>query len=344
MAPTRRRRIPRLLLLLSVVLVAAACGDATVDTVSPPTTNAPTTTLETSGPVTEIVGGGSSFGECGGLCVGELRISGTDVSLERRSWDRSIQVFASGTLSDDARARLDTMEAALAGTPLDEVYGCPDCADGGAAWVDLVPVRGAIRVTYEFGAAPDVLVDWEAFRQQVSDGLASCASDALVTVAVDCPTEAGDPADDPVRIVRGGFSFGMCAGYCRTEIEIDGVQVVLTRQAGFDTSDGDLPDQVVVGELTVAGRARLDSLESGLATQTLQETYGCPDCADGGSGWVVVRDASTELRSTFEYADPPEALVEVDDLLQQWIATLRGCGSDADITIAPGCITADDPA
>lgn len=324
-----------------MVLGAAACGDATTD-VGTPTTTAPGDPAP-AGPVPQIVGGGYSFGECSELCVGELQISGTEVRIERRSWDRSLSVVATGRLSDDARNRLDTMQAALSGTPLDDVYGCPDCADGGAAWIDLVPVAGARRVTYEFGAAPDVLSDWEAFRRGVSDALAACESSAVIAVGTDCVTEPAAPVAEPFGVVRGGFSFGMCFGYCFTEIEIDGTDVQLTRRAWDDISDGEFPDQIVIGELTDVGRARLDDLEAGLAAEALQETYGCPDCADGGSGWVVVRDATGERRSTFEYATPPDALVDVDALLQEWIATLRECGTDLDLASSPDCVPAIDP-
>lgn len=343
------RRLSVFVCVVVLALVASACGDDSSTTAQPTTTTTDTTTTEgptttdAPGPVPTIVGGGSSFGECGGLCVSELRIEGAEVSLERRSWDRSLQVVATGTLSDDARGQVAMIERALAGVDLDSTYGCPDCADGGAAWIDLIPVEAATRATYEFGAAPALLADWERFRRDVSEGLAACVDNSLVTVAAGCLTEPGDPANEPFRIVGGGFSFGMCFGYCFTEIDVDGTTVTLTRRAWADISGEDFPEQVARGELTDEGRARLDDLEVALATQALQETYGCPDCADGGSGWVVVQDASAQRRSTFEYSDPPDVLAEADALLRGWIDTLRECDADLDITSAPGCEPAVDP-
>lgn len=357
-SPLRTRPLRSVLLLVvaPLALIAAACGDDSPSTLDPttttraPTTTAapdPTTSLETTvptGPVPEIVGGGSSFGECDGLCVAELRIAGREVSLTRRSWDRSEQVVAKGTLSDAARVELDEMERALAGVRLEETYGCPDCADGGAAWIDLVPVEAATRATYEFGTAPEVLARWEDFRRDVAEALATCATGDLVTVVEPCATEPVAPAADEFAIVGGGSSFGMCFGYCATELEIDGTSLVLTRRAWEGISGDGFPDQIVVGELTAEGRAGLDAVEAELAVASLQETYGCPDCADGGAGWIEVRDAAGLRRSTFDHLGPPDVLAAADRLLREWVDTLRECGSDGDVVSAPDCEPAVDPA
>ena len=179
-------------------------------------------------------------------------------------------------------------------------------------------------------------------RRALSDALATCTSDGLVTVAAACETEPGDPGS-PRRIVGGGFTFGMCAGYCLTEVTIDDATVTLTRQAWADITGEDLPEQIVVGELSEVGRQALADLEVEVATATLQTTYGCPDCADGGSGWVAVRDRGTDRRSTFEYGDPPPELAAIDEFLLGVIETLRECGTDEVVTTGPECVPADDP-
>jgi hypothetical protein len=37
---------------------------------------------------------------------------------------------------------------------LNEVIGCPDCADGGAEWVEILKNGSKHKVTFEFGRAP----------------------------------------------------------------------------------------------------------------------------------------------------------------------------------------------
>jgi len=212
------------------------------------------------------------------------------------------------------------------------------------AWIDLVPVEAATRATYEFGTAPDVLAGWEDFRREVSEALATCATGDLVTIVEPCATEPIAANGDEFAVVGGGSSFGMCFGYCVTELEIDGTGLVLTRRAWEGISGDDFPDQVVVGELTAAGRTRLDAVEADLAVASLQETYGCPDCADGGAGWIEVRDAAGLRRSTFEHLGPPDVLAAADRLLRDWVDTLRECGSDVDVISAPDCEPAVAPA
>jgi hypothetical protein len=38
---------------------------------------------------------------------------------------------------------------------LEGVHGCPDCADGGAEWIEIGSAAGPIRVTFEYGATLD---------------------------------------------------------------------------------------------------------------------------------------------------------------------------------------------
>ena len=71
---------------------------------------------------------------------------------------------------------------------------------------------------------------------------------------------------------------------------------------------------------------------------TLQETYGCPDCADGGSGWVSVRDSAGERRSTFDFSGAPEILDPVDDFFRGVIETMQDCGSGALVSAADECV------
>lgn len=40
----------------------------------------------------------------------------------------------------------------------------------------------------------------------------------------------------------------------------------------------------------------------------LSETYGCPDCADGGAEWVEVERSRMGRRVTFEFGKPPERI------------------------------------
>jgi len=93
---------------------------------------------------------GTSFGMCLGYCTTELVVTNGDVSLTRTSREPGKYPPTTQSLSLTASER-EALRAALASSDLRSskgVYGCPDCADGGAEWVEV----GGRRVTLEYGA------------------------------------------------------------------------------------------------------------------------------------------------------------------------------------------------
>jgi hypothetical protein len=96
-----------------------------------------------------------------------------------------------GTLTSDGQARLRAALATLGRASLDPVYGCPDCADGGAAYLELA--RGGIveRIQMEYSDPPDVLAELYSISASLIDALESCTSSRLVDVARDCAAYEG---------------------------------------------------------------------------------------------------------------------------------------------------------
>jgi hypothetical protein len=134
-----------------------------------------------------LVEAGWSFGFCLTYCVADLVIDGDDLSLAGRDRAGEPALYANlGTLTPAGRARLEAALATLGSTPLDTVYGCPDCADGGAAYLDIAHDGVVQRVTMEFDAPPDVLADLYALAMSLSDSLETCVSSDLVEPADDC--------------------------------------------------------------------------------------------------------------------------------------------------------------
>ena len=109
--------------------------------------------------------------------------------------------------------------------------------------------------------------------------------------------------------VRWGTYFGMCAGYCRNDLEINGSTVRLTRRSwGRGTT---LPDRVE--EQPIPRSAWLDIVAKINAANisNMQDQYGCPDCADGGGEWVELQQGDKLKRVTFEYGRGPRELEAV---------------------------------
>ena len=110
---------------------------------------------------------GTSFGECIGYCWTELHATRDAMALVRRGWDSSEypeQQFSDGI---DAQQwdRLVSLIDFEKMQSMEEVYGCPDCVDGGAEWIE-VAIGGEIKkVTFEYGATLEPLAELiEAIR------------------------------------------------------------------------------------------------------------------------------------------------------------------------------------
>jgi hypothetical protein len=112
-------------------------------------------------PEETIVRWGTSFGECIGYCSQVLVVTSSGSRLIRSGYDA--QSYPTITRERELPAgRWDELREYLGRSDiagLDEVYGCPDCADGGAEWVELETDGSIERVTFEFGHPPTKLQD-----------------------------------------------------------------------------------------------------------------------------------------------------------------------------------------
>ena len=104
---------------------------------------------------------GSSFGMCVGRCTAELTITGDQAVLVETS--REPNAYPARTrslrLSAEEAAGLAAAAAAARFDGLPTTIGCPDCADGGAEWVEVDTGGARQRVTFEYGADVRQLAD-----------------------------------------------------------------------------------------------------------------------------------------------------------------------------------------
>ncbi len=106
-----------------------------------------------------VVNYGTSFGMCVGPCRKEMNLVNGDVSFT------VFYTEGRGTTGGTPKTYKETLDATLQNSviksinyesfkKLDERIGCPDCADGGAEWVEIVKGDSKHKVTFEFGKAP----------------------------------------------------------------------------------------------------------------------------------------------------------------------------------------------
>ena len=98
---------------------------------------------------------GTSFGECGGYCLSELTISANDADYVLYGWDENDPVYLPIAINDTVDFTvwedLNTQFNFELFMNLDSIIGCPDCADGGAEWFEIVTNDTVERVTIEYG-------------------------------------------------------------------------------------------------------------------------------------------------------------------------------------------------
>jgi len=104
---------------------------------------------------------GTSFGMCSGYCASQLTITANDVDYTLYGWDENETVYQPVAISDTVDSivweNLNTFLDFELFMNLDTIYGCPDCADGGAEWFEIATNDTIKRVTIEYGDSLDGL-------------------------------------------------------------------------------------------------------------------------------------------------------------------------------------------
>ncbi len=107
---------------------------------------------------------GSSFGECIETCIRELIINKNNNHNTEGTWANETTLIATRTTRSDEWDELTNSFNETAFFGLDTIYGCPDCVDGGAEWIEVTTSNGTHKVTFEYG---DTLSDISNFHTQL---------------------------------------------------------------------------------------------------------------------------------------------------------------------------------
>lgn len=120
-----------------------------------------------------------------------------------------------------------------------------------------------------------------------------------------CGTPKKIPATDTRIIsISHGTSFGHCRGYCIRELVLKNGEAVFAKTSRDE-------EQYPAEKKTIAfSKAEWEKLLGDVNTDDffkLNDTYGCPDCADGGAEFIEIATSKGTKRVTIEYrADQPE--------------------------------------
>lgn len=114
---------------------------------------------------------GTSFGMCVGYCKHDMTLESGFVTYTRSGWQDTVKTQSCHDMLDQ-----DTWRYFSSGINIDSflnlphTIGCPDCADGGAEWIEAELANGEVhRVTFEYGNPPVTIKAYvDSLRVQMS--------------------------------------------------------------------------------------------------------------------------------------------------------------------------------
>ncbi|UJR24386.1 hypothetical protein I4U23_005763 [Adineta vaga] len=101
--------------------------------------------------------------------------------------------------------------------------------------------------------------------------------------------------------ISSGTSFGRCVGYCRRSINIKSspkYELITLKEPNYIQTD--YPSVEKQYSFSIDQWKQLISLVDPKSFQQLDETIGCPDCADGGAEWIEIQWFNKTKRVHFE--------------------------------------------
>lgn len=125
--------------------------------------------------VNAIIAHGTSFGMCNGYCHKELSVTEDNVSYvqtkratpaEEKKCEQSLTAAAYKQIINEVDLK--------SFSKMDSVIGCPDCADGGAEWLEITSAGVKKRVTFEYGKAPLQFKNLIEKLNKLKEGIQDC--------------------------------------------------------------------------------------------------------------------------------------------------------------------------
>ncbi len=113
-----------------------------------------------------------------------------------------------------------------------------------------------------------------------------------------CNTTKTVAPDNMIISVMHGTNFGHCRGYCRKEV-IFGEKQINYIESSVD-ADRNPPKEEDFKISADKWKSIADKVDWN-TFKGLEESYGCPDCADGGSEYIEIKTTNGTKRVTIEF-------------------------------------------
>jgi len=141
----------------------------------------------------------------------------------------------------------------------------------------------------------------------------------LIVIANSCTKEESE------KLVKlnYGTSFGMCVGYCKKSMSLEAGSITYNRSGWINTIEPITCKEELENSNWIFINKQLDITEF----LKLQETIGCPDCADGGAEWIEIEALNgNKHKVTFEYMHEPPEMKGYIDKLRELAGKSEHCG------------------
>lgn len=113
-----------------------------------------------------------------------------------------------------------------------------------------------------------------------------------------CNTSKPAASNDQIISVMHGTNFGHCRGYCRKELIFSEKQINYI-ESSVDSERN--PEKKESFDISADKWERILEKIDWNTFKKLEESYGCPDCADGGSEYIEVKTTNGTKRVTIEF-------------------------------------------
>lgn len=116
-----------------------------------------------------------------------------------------------------------------------------------------------------------------------------------------------------------GSNFGFCFGPCFQEMRLNKSTDEVIFEVKFRKTGGEQTSEIFKDKLSDATLSSIAAEVDFNLIKSMDEIYGCPDCADGGSEWIEINTGSgveNVKRVTFEYGKAPKEIEKLVDLLR----------------------------
>ena len=135
-------------------------------------------TISTTQTAQTVLISGYSFGECIGYCYTELLLDAEAMVLIKRSWDpeENPEMRHEEPMDPALWQRLTPLIDFDVLTTMLDRYGCPDCADGGAEWIEISQGGRHKKITFEYSDTLEpiaaLLDEMRQIREQLEEKIA----------------------------------------------------------------------------------------------------------------------------------------------------------------------------